>query len=121
MENVQLKKIENRTSEILNLFIMRTKTMKKILATILMLGFVVPVFAKVQKSQTNYGIQTSKQRKEKIEVMKGINTSLSKISEYTDKLKSFTKSNDFARDVIASAAGTFVAIIAFNIISLMYY
>jgi hypothetical protein len=95
--------------------------MKKILATILMFGIVAPVFAKVQKLQADYGIQTSKQRKEKTELTKGINTSSYKISEHTDKLKSFAKSNDFVKGVIASAVGTFVTIIVFNIISLMYY
>jgi hypothetical protein len=87
--------------------------MKKILATILVLGFVVPVFAKAQNTQ---------QRKEKIEVMKEvINTSLYKINEYTYKLCSITKSGDFVKGFITGIVSTFATIAIINSIKIIGY
>jgi hypothetical protein len=86
--------------------------MKKILATILMLGFVVPVFAKVQKPQTN---------NEKLELIRSIDTSLRKISKHPRKTYVISKPKAFVSGLIIGAVGMFITLIIKSSIFMMHH
>jgi hypothetical protein len=82
--------------------------MKKILATILMLGIVVPVFARVQKPQANHAKQ---QKQEECFIVKGVvDANLCEVKHYS-MLKSFGKSA--IKGFIGGFAGTVGSVVAF--------
>jgi hypothetical protein len=93
------------------------KQMKKILATILMFGFVVPVFAKVQKLQANHKDTVDCSLKEKHYVVEcTIDDNICEVNNKQDcsRFKYFCES--VVEDFVSGFAGTVGTIAAFYVI-----